>query len=1147
MTRRFSVLSAFDARALIVVFAVCLAALAGAASALASLTPGDVVVERDGNGGVESISSSAQPVHLDEFGPVGGLAESIALPTTESGLNKPFTDSGSSSSDGLLTLSENGACLVTAGYDAKLGTEHITESKAKEVPRVVAVVNGKGEVNTETALTNFANENNARGAASTECKKLWLGGNGTKTTGGVVATEVGKKEVTQLNEGDHNVRQVEVVHGQLYTDADPTKNGVTIATVGTGEPTTKGQSINNLNFEPAPPEQPYAYSFLTLGLGSTPDTLYVADKRKEQETSVVAKYSLVGGTWVERGSVEIPEVSGVTARDVGGLVTIYATSAGLSQKEGTLYRIADVSGVNGTLSGVPEEIAKAPANEAWRGVAFAPGTTFETGGTPPPSPTISAAENALAAAKEDPTNKTMPLTVEDSAYAAKELTVTVASSKESVAPVSGITVTGTGKERTLHVTPGEVGVSKLTVTVEAPNGVFASTQLTYGVSAYQGDPSDRYYSKFADTGATLDVGGGYMLVAGDESNELRLYKERESGPPVKTWDFDSDLPFGSNSDNIHGMTRSGNTVYFVGGMANTNSGVVEPSHNTMFSARITGSGASTELDYVGSYTGLREDLIEWDTLNGSPLGLQASAAPGQAGETASGFKIQGVEFLPGSSTEAYIAFRAPLEPPGEGAEDRNKALVIPVTNFSSLFNGNPGTTHGTFGTPLEWNLGGLTIRQIRANGEGEYLILASTANSSDTVFQLWGWDGEPEDEPVLLNSSIPLVEEGTWDAITSTPEPIRNGDAPEVLQDNSKTTWYGPGTKDAEKGLTVGLQKSLGRLATVRDTGSGDAQPAAHLGRDESQQRQLHRQMEAGADAPCEVHAPRAERGKRWLDHGREQPEQTRIQLPPAGRGDLELPGQGEQRNRRKRLLGRIRSDQGRPHRTARAHAAPRTRDPGLLGQRRLVQGHRDGLLHLQRGPGARRWQPGQWRRTLDPDGAENVQHQRLVRSLRHRRRQSRQRVLQRLPHRAGGRDAADARNQLPGHGRPGRKRERDRDRLRRSVGPRSGPERVGSDRNRENRPADDHPHRDRQRRPRNHEVVYHRSRLRDAGRADAHRGGQPEQRELQAHLDGPEPGLEHGADLHAPAAPDHEPHLDDRGQRARNAELRIPEIGQGG
>jgi hypothetical protein len=248
----------------------------------------------------------------------------------------------------------------------------------------------------------------------------------------------------------------------------------------------------------------------------------------------------------------------------------------------------------------------------------------------------------------------------------------------------------------------------------------------------------------------------------------------------------------------------------------------------MYAATITGSGAGTELAYLGSYTGLREDIVEWDTANGNPLGLAASTAPGQVGEGPKGFKIQGVQFAPGSENEAYLTFRAPLEPT-EGPESRTKALMVPVTNFSSLFGANPNTTtHATFGTPLEWNLGGLAIRQLRANGEGEYLIVAGTANSESNVFQVWGWDGEAEDEPVQLTETITPVEEGVWDSITSAPSPIRNGDEIELLEDNSKTVWYGAGTNDAEKGLTLGLQKSLARLETTQIPAPGPS-GAPHL------------------------------------------------------------------------------------------------------------------------------------------------------------------------------------------------------------------------------------------------------------------------------------------------------------------------------
>jgi hypothetical protein len=554
-------------RHLLVLSAVSATCLLGSSQALASsLTPGDVVVERDGSGGLEALTSSATPVYLNEFAPNGSPVTALALPTSASGSNKPLLDSGTAPSDGLLTLSGNGECLLTVGYDAVAGTEKVGETPDKTFPRTVAVINGSGAINTTTALTDFANANNARSATSSDCKKIWVGGNGNKGTGGVVEAELGASIGVQLDESATNLRQVEVVDGQLYTSADPTKApGISIAKVGSGLPSTSPQSITNLSFETGP-EEPYAFSLLTLGLGSTPDTMYVADNKRSE----VVKYGLSGGKWVEHGAVEIPaELTGVTANDVNGAVTIYATSSASSGKGGALYRLSDVSGVNGTLSGIPVEIAKAPANEAFRGVAFSPGTTIGSGGSPPPAPSISAAETSLPAAQADPTNPTLPITVGDTGYAPSELTVSVTSSKESVAPVSGITVTGTGTERVLSVAPGAVGVSKLTLTVEAPDGVFASTRVNYGVSEYEGSPSDRYYGGASEAATAIGIGGGYMIVGEDETNTLELFHERVSGPPVKSFNFNSELPSGTAEVNIHSSARAGNIIYWVGSMDNT--------------------------------------------------------------------------------------------------------------------------------------------------------------------------------------------------------------------------------------------------------------------------------------------------------------------------------------------------------------------------------------------------------------------------------------------------------------------------------------------------------------------------------------------------------------------------------------------------
>jgi hypothetical protein len=776
-------------------------ALPATASAL-TLTPGDVVVYRVGNGSA-ALGSAATPVFLDEFEPGGKLVGSIAMPTSASGSNKPLQASGSASSEGLLTLSGDDNWLIATGYDTATATTKVAETKSATVPRTIARIGGEGEVDTSTALTDAANENNIRSATSSDGNNIWVGG----AAGGVRFTTLGASTSTPLNEADKNVRQVSIADGQLYASADPTKAGaLTIATVGTGLPTSAGQTIANLPFA-SPPKQPYAYSFVTLGLGSSPDTVYLADN----EAGAVVKYGLSEGKWVRQGSVNVAGVTGLTADDQNGVVSIFATAAGAEAKgPGTLYEISDPSGLGGTLSGTATVIATSPANEAFRGVAFAPGTSFGTGSPPPPvTPTIAPAESALAAALGDPTNPSLPIKVGDSAFEAGELTVSAVASNTTIAP--DVEVTGTGAERTLTVTPGAVGRSTITLTVQAPDKTRATTTVEYGVSAEQGDPSDRYYSGAGNGSSAIDVGGGYMVVADDESNVLRLYHERVSGPPVKTFDFTKLLPVGTSEIDIEASARAGNTLYWMGSISNKKSGKPAPEHDIVFAATLTGSGAGAELTYLGSYTHLREDMIAWDHANGDPLGLTASTESGVPSNEADGFNAEGLEFAADSSSTAYVAFRAPLEP----ANDRSAALLIPVTDFSSLVTaGNPGGTAATFGVPLEWNLDGRGIREIRRNAAGEYLVIAGTPDDSNSSFGLYTWDGNPADQPLLTETPIAGVAEGAWEDIVSVPEPLSQGASVELLEDNGDSVWYGDG-ETSKEGLPSGLQKDLGRTFTL--------------------------------------------------------------------------------------------------------------------------------------------------------------------------------------------------------------------------------------------------------------------------------------------------------------------------------------------
>lgn len=771
-------------------------ALSSPATAATGFTAGDLVVYRVGTGAA-ALTSSGTAVSLDEYSPTGSAVQSVALPTVAAGANNPIVSSGTASSEGLLTLSADSNYLVATGYDTSVGTTKVSGST---VPRTIARVDASDTVNTTTALTDFAPGNNPRSATSADGTQFWVGG----AAGGVRYATLGASTSTSLTSSTYsNVREVQDVGGQLYTSADPTQAtpGITIATVGTGLPTSGTQTLTDL--VPATGKlSPYGYSLLTLGSGTAPDTLYVADNG----SGAVLKYSLVNGTWTAEGSAVLGGVDGLTANDAGGVVSIYATTAS------GLYSMTDSSGAGGTFSGSATLIASAASNTAFRGVAFAPGTVIGSGGAPPTAtpPTITAANAGLPAALGDPTVPSTTLTVADTNYPSSRLTVSGSSSNQQVAADSGISITASGATRTLSVTPaGAVGDATITLTVSAPDGTSSTTSVAFGASQDVGQPSAHYYSGAGNASAAIDVGNGYALVGDDENNLLRLYDLSRSGPPLKTFDFTSQLPFGSTEIDIEAAARSGNTIYWEGSMSNTSGGNPAPSRSTIFATTISGSGANTTLSYVGAYTGLRQDLITWDQDNGNALGLAASAATGVGGHQSNALNLEGMEFA-GSSSTLYLSFRAPLEP----TTDRHLALLVPLTDVTTDIAAGP-TANGqsTFGAPIELDLGGLGVRDIKQNADGQYLVIAGSADDTNAGFVLYDWDGNPNDDPQPTGTTLPQLPSannaGSWETIVSVPEPLTSGSSLRLIQDDGTVAWYGDGLT-TKTGLLPDLQKSLG-------------------------------------------------------------------------------------------------------------------------------------------------------------------------------------------------------------------------------------------------------------------------------------------------------------------------------------------------
>lgn len=341
----------------------------------AGFTAGNLAVYRVGSG-TGSLVSTGNPVFVDEYAPDGTLVQSLALPTTASGSSKQLIAGGTATSEGLLTRSANGQYLVLTGYARDLGgTGSLSGTAASTVNRTIGRVDVSGNIDTSTALSDYADGNNPRSAVSDDGSTFWgLGG-----AGGVRYAALGSSTSTPLATSPANIRQVNIFNGQLYFSTGSGTTG--IYSVGTGLPTTSGQTATIL--PGATSGSPYAFYLTHLGsTGTAPDTLYLAD-----DAAGIKKYSLISGAWTLNNTVGTGTDSyrGLTGVTSGTTVTLYATrKGGGAAGGGELVKLVDATGYNVSITASPTLLATAAANTAFRGVAFAPVSTAPT------APTITA-------------------------------------------------------------------------------------------------------------------------------------------------------------------------------------------------------------------------------------------------------------------------------------------------------------------------------------------------------------------------------------------------------------------------------------------------------------------------------------------------------------------------------------------------------------------------------------------------------------------------------------------------------------------------------------------------------------------------------------------------------------------------------------
>ncbi|MCV3216806.1 type I secretion C-terminal target domain-containing protein [Plectonema radiosum NIES-515] len=408
----------------------------------------------------------------------------------------------------------------------------------------------------------------------------------------------------------------------------------------------------------------------------------------------------------------------------------------------------------------------------------------------------------------DPTDPARTLGIEfnlNDAETPNSLTVNATSSNQAVVRNSDLTITGTADDRNLKINPVGVGFSDITVTV-SDGSLSNSYVIKYGASAASNTPATtRFLTGTSDASTAIAIDSNYVLVGDDENQVLRLYDRNNSGLPVKGFDFTSALGLTQTDGSgnlrevdIEASAQIGNRIFWLGSQSNAASGNLRPNRYRLFATDISGTGADTNLTYAGRYDNLRTDLIAWGNANG--YNFSASTASGKIPEDPAldGFNIEGLTIAPNNTT-GYVAFRAPNVP----TSDRTKALIAPITNFASLVTGT--ATSAIIGAPIQLDLGGRGIREIKRNASGEYLIIAGPADSATGTapkdFRLYTWTGNSTDAPILRAADLTALNSGgSFESIVDLPSSFSNTSQIQLLVDNGDTVWYNDGQQAKDLG-----------------------------------------------------------------------------------------------------------------------------------------------------------------------------------------------------------------------------------------------------------------------------------------------------------------------------------------------------------
>lgn len=344
-------------------------------------TAGNIVVYRYGDGASAIPSTEQVPTFLDEYTPTGTLVQTIAMPTTTNGNQRRLTGVNTALFEGAVSRSVDGAFLTVVGYDAPVGA-----TSNAGTHRVIGRIGVAGDINTTTGFAEGVIAE-PRSAATIDGSKFWICGTvhsgnlGGK--GGIRVFDFGANAgKDHTNSTDYGVR----LGGAQTSDYTYIfkkgsfeelyySNPGTIRILRRGiEEVADANPVILPGIDTAPKPDPLQFIMFDTDATAGPDLIYLVSNRDDASLGRIAKYALVSGSWVNKGSLKVTgkteNAKFLTAELTGNVVTIYYTTAGSAS---ALYKLTNDIGTD--LASSPDPITRlvsAPANTTFRGVAFAP-------------------------------------------------------------------------------------------------------------------------------------------------------------------------------------------------------------------------------------------------------------------------------------------------------------------------------------------------------------------------------------------------------------------------------------------------------------------------------------------------------------------------------------------------------------------------------------------------------------------------------------------------------------------------------------------------------------------------------------------------------------------------------------------------------